>query len=121
MDEARLFGGVVNECARQAVDVARCAGAALRLHLLTGGQRIEQFLRLLTADTNTDTITDTINYTYKYNNTKYYTFIYSNTNSDKNTNKYTFCNSNKTNNTDRIYGIQYIVKLKIKNEREYKK
>jgi integrase len=31
-------------------------GAALRLHLLTGGQRIEQFLRLLTADTNTDTI-----------------------------------------------------------------
>jgi len=30
VDEARLFGGVVNECARQAVDVARCAGAALR-------------------------------------------------------------------------------------------
>ena len=32
-------------------------GAALRLHLLTGGQRIEQFLRLLTADANPDTIT----------------------------------------------------------------
>ena len=32
-------------------------GAALRLHLLTGGQRIEQFLRLLTADANQDTIT----------------------------------------------------------------
>lgn len=31
-------------------------GATLRLHLLTGGQRIEQFLRLLTTDANQDTI-----------------------------------------------------------------
>ena len=32
-------------------------GAVLRLHLLTGGQRIEQFVALLVADVGTDSIT----------------------------------------------------------------
>ena len=49
-DEMRTYWNCIK-------DLPGIKGAALRLHLLTGGQRIEQLVRLKSADVTTDTIT----------------------------------------------------------------
>ncbi|MCV2354626.1 integrase [Paucibacter sp. B2R-40] len=49
-DEMRVYWNCIK-------DMGGIKGAALKLHLLTGGQRIEQLVRLKTADIAADTIT----------------------------------------------------------------
>ena len=51
-DEMRVYWGCIK-------DMGGIKGAALKLHLLTGGQRIQQLVRLKTADIAADTITIT--------------------------------------------------------------